>query len=195
MFELNKDTQDSVTDELWKPISGFEGLYEVNSFGNVRSLDRVILDNVRNCNRTLKGRSILANVGTTGYYYVSLYKNGKQTKKKNHRLVAETFIPNPENKPQVNHIDENKLNNNLENLEWVTEKENTNHGTGTLRRGLIQGKAVAQFKDGEFVNSFYSIHQAERLTGVKRAHISGVLKGKYKTAKGFEWRWLSDGAI
>lgn len=112
--------------ELWKPIKNFEAFYEVSSVGEVKNI---------------KSQKILhatKHNGKQPYLYVSLCKNGKVTKKFVHRLVAETFIENPLNKPQVNHKDGNPLNNYVENLEWVTNAENTQHAYDTKLNKLKQ---------------------------------------------------------
>ena len=115
----------------WQPINGFKGLYEVSTAGEVRSVTRTIIDN--HCTRIFSGKLLhpTENNGKQPYFYVSLSKNGKVKKILVHRLVAETFIKNPENKPQVNHIDGNVHNNCVENLEWVTNAENTQHAYDT----------------------------------------------------------------
>lgn len=105
-----------MSEEIWKGISGYEGLYEISNFGYVKSF----------CKKT--GGSIIKNIlGQNGYYKVNLMKRGKRKQPYIHRLVAQAFIPNPENKPEVNHIDGNKLNNHVSNLEWCTSKENSLH--------------------------------------------------------------------
>lgn len=110
--------------EIWKPISGFEGLYEVSNMGNVRSVDRIVKRG--NCFEKRKSHLMSAVVsdGTHGYSFVNLYMNGKTYPKRVHRLVAEAFIPNPENKPCIDHINTIRNDNSVENLRWVTYKEN-----------------------------------------------------------------------
>lgn len=100
--------------EIWKPISGFEGLYEVSNMGNVRSVDRIVKRG--NCFEKRKSHlmSAVASDGTHGYSYVNLYMNGKTYPKRVHRLVAEAFIPNPENKPCIDHINTIRNDNNVE---------------------------------------------------------------------------------
>lgn len=110
--------------EIWKSVKGFEGLYEVSNFGEVKSLPR---------NGTiLKPRLLIGFIDSGGYQQVLL--SSKRVHKKIHRLVAEAFIPNPDNKPCVNHIDRIKTNNHIDNLEWCTYKENTIHSFNTGRR-------------------------------------------------------------
>lgn len=117
----------------WKPIKGYEGLYEVSNTGLVRSVDRIISD-VRSPLRIFKGQTLhpTEHNGKQPYYYVSLCKNGKNKKRLVHRLVAETFIDNPSHKEQVNHKDGNVHNNNASNLEWCTNAENTQHAYDTF---------------------------------------------------------------
>ena len=119
------------TKEIWKPVKNYEGYYEVSNLGNVRSVDRVIYDN--NSLRVFKGKLLKPSLhnGKQPYYYVSLCKGSHNKKVLVHRLVAETFIPNPLNKPQVNHIDGNVHNNIVTNLEFVTNAENTQHAYDT----------------------------------------------------------------
>ena len=115
--------------EIWKDIKGYEGLYQVSNLGNVRSMDRITRDG-----RKIKGKNIKPHTnGNSRYLRAALCNNGKIKYENIHRLVAKAFIPNPENKPEVNHKDENPSNNLIDNLEWMTSKENSNYGTGHLR--------------------------------------------------------------
>ena len=108
--------------EEWRPIEGYEGLYEVSNLGRVRSLDRFYY-------RLHKGKVLSPTKDRYGYLTVTLNCNGKSKTIKIHRLVAQAFLPNPDNLPQVNHKDEDKTNNNVDNLEWCTAKYNVNFGT------------------------------------------------------------------
>lgn len=121
------------------------------------------------------------------YYMVRIINDeGKTCKKYIHRLMAELFLWNPDNKEQVNHIDGNKHNNDLANLEWVTHQENAIHA---VAEGLTPTVNVSQYsKDDEFIASYKSIIEAERSTGVHNPNITKVLKGKRKTAGGFIWK-------
>lgn len=115
--------------EIWKAVKGYEGLYEVSNLGNVRSLDKVIKSK-HNGTTLRKGRILTPFYEEKkGYYQVALTKDGKVKKYRVHRLVAIAFLENPFNYTDVNHKDENKINNNVDNLEWCTRKYNNNYGT------------------------------------------------------------------
>ena len=123
--------------EVWKPIGNYKGLYEVSNFGNVRSLDKNRA--YKNTTRNIKGK-ILKSCNCLGYKILTLSKDNIKTNYRVHRIVAEHFINNPDNKPYVNHIDGNKSNNHYSNLEWVTNQENINHA---LEMGLIKSGTEA----------------------------------------------------
>ena len=115
-------------EEIWKDILGYEGLYQVSSFGRVRSLDRYDSNN-----HFLKGRILRLCADAKGYLIVGLWSNNKKKMYKVHRMVAESFIPNPDNLPIINHKDENPSNDNVDNLEWCDYKYNNNYGTARER--------------------------------------------------------------
>lgn len=175
--------------EVWKDIEGYEGIYQISNLGAVKSLARV---DAKGNNRVEK---ILKGIPTSdGYLRVHLCINTKRIKKPIHRLVAETFIPNPDNKPQVNHIDEDKTNNTLDNLEWVTAKENVNHGTAISRRAYKQrlsqkGKVVTaiDIATGEH-NTYTSMKECARCLNINAAGIYQVLKGNYRHVKGYTFK-------
>ena len=179
-------------EEIWKDIEGFEGLYQVSNLGRVRSLDREIRQNNRPY--YIKGR-ILKNIKGE-YYYVNLHgEDGAVRKLKVHRLVADAFIPNPDNLPQINHKNENKMDNRVENLEWVTAQQNCNYGTRNHRMGealKIQPrcKEVEQLSiDNIHINTFPSIKGASRQTGIDHTCISLCCRGITKTAGGYRWKF------
>lgn len=171
--------------EIWLPVKGFEGLYEVSNFGNVRSL------NYRHTGE-IKVLSVFEN--KCGYLYVGLFKDGKQKKYRVHRLVAEAFLPNPLNLQQVNHIDENKHNNNVDNIEFCDAKYNNNYGTRNER--IVEkttngkhSKIVLQFnKNGELVREWPSTREASR-NGYNNGGVYSCLVGKKKYYKGFIWKY------
>ena len=167
--------------EYWKPVVGYEGLYEVSNWGRVKSLPR---------NGTVKYARILKlYTDKDGYLYVVLSKNNKQKLFKIHRLVAEAFIPNPNNLPMINHKDENKQNNNVENLEWCSAKYNSNYGTAIERRSKKRSKPILQFTlDGEFVREWESTMECER-NGYNHGAVVSCCQGKRKTHKGFIFKY------
>lgn len=119
--------------ESWRSVKGFEGYYEVSDLGRVRSIDRIVYDKVRKCDRLLKGRVLVIRDNGNGYKTVMFCKEHKIYNKYVHILVAEAFIPNLDNLPYVNHKDENKGNNIKDNLEWCTGSYNNLYGTRTQR--------------------------------------------------------------
>lgn len=138
-----------------------------------------------------KGRKLVKKINNSGYYEVCLSDKNIKKFYLVHRLVAEAFLSNPNNLPQVNHKDENKLNNNIDNLEWCTGNYNYFYGTGLYRRKNNQPvKAVEQYTlDNSYIRSFISINEAERITNIKSYNIIAVCKEKRKTAGGFIWKY------
>lgn len=111
--------------EQWKDIPDYEGYYQISNLGRVKSLGRITIINNKKCfYKTLIRKS---SIGKRGYLIIGFCKNKKESQKKIHRLIAECFVPNPQKKPHVNHIDRNRLNNNISNLEWVNNRENSCH--------------------------------------------------------------------
>lgn len=149
--------------------------YQISNFGNVYSKNKNSL--LTPCD------------DSRGYLMVHLWKNNQQYAKKIHRLVAETFLENPKSLQDVNHKDENKHNNNVSNLEWVTRKDNINYGTRSKRQALALSKAIYQINKEtlEIIQTFNSARDAERITGINNSNISQVCQGKRKTAGGFIW--------
>ena len=166
------------TKETWKPVVGYEGLYEVSSEGIVRNLKT--------------GRILKPFYNTKGYVMVNLTSaNNDKTKKLVHRLVAQSFIPNnDQSKTLINHKDENKRNNSVANLEWCTYKYNANYGTRNERVAKGNSKPIQQLdmKTGLIIATYPSIKEAVLSTGINRSSISMVAKGKGKTAGGYKWK-------
>ena len=124
-----------------------------------------------------------------GYLTVNLSNNGIRQIKKIHRLVAEAFIPNPNNYPQINHKDENKLNNNVDNLEWCTQKYNCQYGTRNYRCTVHCNRKVKQLLNGEVINKYNSLKEASLKTNIKYQNISSCCRNQQNTAGGYEWKY------
>lgn len=174
-----------MTEEIWKDIRGYEGKYQISNFGNVRCL---------NYNRTGKAQLLKPDKDHLGYMYVVLCKNGKKAHKKIHRLVAEAFLPNPHNLPQVNHKSECKMLNFACCLEWCDRIYNCNYGTRNQRVADALSFSIDQFdKEENFIQRWKSMREIERQTGISRRNIVRCARGEkcYKTAGGYKWRFAS----
>lgn len=173
--------------EIWKDVDGYDGVYQVSNLGRVKSKDHF------DCNRRnrIKGRILKPGIKRNGYMQVLLSDcTGKAKNHYVHKLVIEAFIGKCPKDCEVNHIDEDKSNNNVTNLEYVNHKTNISHGTAILRRTKKCRKAVQQFtKNGIYIADFASTIDAEKETGIWHNNISKVCKGKAKTAGGFIWKY------
>ena len=166
--------------EIWKAVAieGYEH-YEVSTMGRVRN--------------TKNGKLKKPQTHVNGYLYMTLYDgDGGKRNVFVHRLVGLTFIENPENKSEINHIDENKQNNCVENLEWCTRSENVNYGTRTEKQAKALSVKVVQLKDGEPIKIWDSMNQAKRECGFNVGNISKCCRNLMSCYKGFEWKYLSD---
>ena len=174
--------------EIWKDIKGYEGLYQVSSFGRVKSFD-----SIDKLGRIRKGRILKGGKITHGYLKVKLYKNGIASHHRIHRLVAQAFIPNPENKSEVNHIDEDKTNNMLSNLEWVTRNENNNHGTRNERASKTMSIPIiaTNIKTGESTE-FYGTNECARQLELHVSSITKVLKGRRRQTGGYTFKYKGE---
>lgn len=167
--------------EIWKDVIGYEEQYQVSNLGNIRSKDRTIVDCLGR-KRTLKSQKIRIQTSRIGYKQVLLHKDGKTKTCLVHRLVAEAFIPKAKaNKSEINHKDENKANNVVDNLEWCDHKYNINFGTRTEKTS----KRVYQYtKDKKKVNEFQSAWEAHRQLGYDQASICRACNGVQKLHTG-----------
>lgn len=187
--ESSGTTFTKMEEEIWKDIPGYEGRYQVSTRGNVASL---------NYNRTGERRLRIPRLGKRGYLYLNLHKNGITKTMKIHRLVAITFIPNPKNLPQINHKDENKLNNNVENLEWYDSSYNNKYGNRP-RKVLDAHKRNGSSKaerpvikidcSGTIIEEFVSISEAARQSGVRRESLRDCVLGRQHTCVGYYWKY------
>lgn len=162
-------------DKVWKDITGYEGLYQVSSDGEIKNHKKIMkpADNGK------------------GYKSILLCKNGRYKNFYVHRIVATEFVPNPDRKPVVNHKNGKRDDNGMKNLEWVTASENEKHKYSSL--GFIQKKAipVAGTKDGEEIGMFPSMKHAERATGCGCKEIKLCCIGKIRQTKGIKWKYIT----
>lgn len=168
--------------EIWKDITGYEGFYQVSNLGRVRSVDRKIIRN-NGWVQTFRGR-IVRTTEILGYKMVHLSKAGTTTNHYVHRLVAQAFVPNPNNYREVNHKDEDKANNRAENIEWCTRRYNLLYGDRGRKAGIALGKRVVLIGEDGVEHHFYSRSEAGRYLGVTVQAISQAIRKKQKS-KGF----------
>ena len=196
--------------EIWKDIEGYEGLYQVSNFGNIKSLDRKVL---RKNNKiegfwVYKGKNIKKNKGNNGYYRVNLHKDGNFEQKRIHQLVANAFLEKKDFKYcdeidkltplcelKVNHKDENKLNNYVGNLEWCTNKYNVTYGNAREKHDKKLKKTILQYdKKGNFIKKWESARDASRNLKISEGCISGCGNNRRKSAGGYVWRYENVGS-
>lgn len=176
-------------EEVWKDIKGYERLYQISNFGNVRSLDRVFYQ--KNpwgfCSTfKYKGRKISPTTNRNGYYYVDLTNRQKRKRFYVHRLVAESFIPKDCNRPHINHKDLNKKNNNVENLEWCSREENMRHA---VKNNAIKykSKEVRCIETGKI---FKSVSAASKIINRHPHNLRSTINGYSHTCAGFHWEYV-----
>lgn len=160
--------------EWWKPVAGYEGIYWISSWGRVKNRHGRILRNI---------------IHKNGYLFVSLYKNGKGKHFFVHRLVAEAFIPNPNNYPIINHKDETRSNNFADNLEWCDHTYNMNYGTAQQRKADKRSKPVYQYDlQGNLIKCWNSFSECDKY-GFFHSLIVKCCLGERKTHKGYKWSY------
>lgn len=163
-------------EEIWKDIVGYEGIYKVSNLGRVKSYSRYP-----------HGKLLSGVKSKNGYYKVILCKNKQKITISIHRLVATTFLPNPNNLPQVNHKDEDKSNNSLDNLEWCSASYNHNYGTGIERTSKGESRQVVQATiNGEIIQIFSSLTEASKLIPCPLTYLSTICNGK-QIYKGYRY--------
>lgn len=193
---------ESLANETWKDVVGFEGLYKVSSLGRVYSVPRERISKSGHRNVVYGGFLSLQTI-KKGYLRIGLSKDDKHYNFLVHRLVAMAFIPNPNNYPQINHKNSDKSDNRVENLEWCTNEYNYHYGDRIKSFTRSYGVPVAQYtKDGKLVKEYEYASLAERETGISVHNILAVVAGKKKpcrngmytprTAGGFVWRRIGD---
>ena len=186
--------------EVWKDIPGYPD-YQISSLGGVKSLQHTVFHspsrrfpNGRQV--TYKEKILVPAIEGGGYYFVVLYKDKVKRSYRIHRLVAQMFLNNPNNYDQVNHKDEDKLNNCVDNLEWCDAKYNVNYGTGKYRKTLSRRIPVLQFTlDGVFIREHDSATEAAYSLGLKQFYARDILRacsGRYKTVKNFIWKFKNN---
>lgn len=184
--------------EVWKDVVGYEGLYRVSNLGRVKSLERK--DSI---GRKVKERIMSQTKSPQDYPMINICKNSKEDIFPVHRLVSIAFLENIDNKPQVNHKDGNRSNNNIDNLEWVSCSENIKHAfrelgrtpshTGMFGKLHHNARAVVQLSmDGVFIARYDAQHEAYRITGISQGNIGACCRGERKSTGGYKWKYEKD---
>lgn len=169
-------------EEIWKDIKNYEGLYQISNKGKVKSLERKVKGKNGSYN-TVKEKILKPGKNKIGYMIVVLSKDRKKKNYYLHRLVAEAFLNNPYNLQEINHLDEDKTNNNVNNLEWSTHIHNINFGTRTERTS----KKIICIETGI---EYQSIMEIQRKFGFNKSSISACCRGKIKTAGKLHWKYV-----
>ncbi len=177
--------------EIWKDIKGFENSYQISNTGKVKSLERKVPSKVKNTFQTIREKIRKTNTTTAGYEYVVLSKDNTHKTLLIHRLVAEHFLDNPNNLQCVNHKDENKTNNNIENLEWCSYKYNNTYKSINLRKSKnnIIRKIIQYDLDMNELRRWNSIKEAANEYNIKSSNIIKCCKGERNHCCGFKWRY------
>lgn len=180
-------------EEIWKNVIGYEGYYEVSNLGNVRSVDRYVKGNGITSDKQLKRGKTLKQFLKQGAQSVTLRKEGSYKFRYVYRLVAEAFIPNPNNLPLINHKDEDRTNSNVNNLEWCDYSYNIKYNGASKRSGKKRQKKVIQYdiKMNEIAR-FDSVGEAAIAVNAHQQNISQACNGKQQKCRGYIWKFYDD---
>lgn len=179
------------SNEIWRDVVGYEDTHQVSNLGRVRVKERVI--NTSTGKRKYKSKLLNIQTSVGGYKFVILIVNNNRKTAYIHRLIAEAFIPNPDNLPCVNHKDEDKSNNIVDNLEWCTVAYNNTYGTRLEKVSKTSSKAIIQYSlDDKFIRIWDSAHEVARVLGYNQGNICNCCNNKLKTAHKFKWRYVED---
>lgn len=170
--------------EIWKDVCNYEGYYQISNKGRIKSLDRYVERNGKLVK--VKGKILNLNKNNAGYYYLNLCTNNSRKKFLIHRLVAIAFIPNQNKLKCINHKDENKSNNSVENLEWCNHKYNSNYGN---IRSKLSDKKCKSVICLELNKKFKSQTEAANYFNIKQSAISFCCNNSNRTAGGYHWQF------
>lgn len=176
------------TIEIWRDIKDYEGLYKISNLGRIKSLTHYV-KHFRGGLRLVNGRILTLILDSNGYYIVKLSKNGIIKKYNVHRLIAETFLPNPNNLPQVDHINRIRIDNRIENLRWV-DLTIQNENRDLTPAILTSSKPVEQYLLNELIKKYPSAAEASRITNIDSTSIRMCCNGKRKSAGGYIWKYV-----
>ena len=186
--------------EFWQDIPEYEGLYQVSTYGRIKSVDRIVKHNNAKGFVIRKGKILSPHKTPEGYMFCGLCKEGKVAHKKIHRMVAITFLPIPQfildafhsnetKRIEVNHKDENKENNAIDNLEWCTSRYNANYGNHIRKIVEKHSMPIISTSKSGTIREYSSAAEAERITGINTANINACCKNRRKTAGGYYWQY------
>lgn len=175
--------------EIWKDIKGYEGIYQVSNLGRVKRLESLVVNSI-GISRKIKEKILKPAKNHTGYLRVSLSYMNKKSNFSVHRLVAQAFIPNPNGFKLVNHKDEDKTNNIVDNLEWCSAKYNSNYGNRNIKVSKKLSKKVYQYDKtkGNLIKVWSSAREVQRNLGFANSNIIKCCKGKINSAYGYVWK-------
>lgn len=171
--------------EIWKDIPGYEGFYQASNLGRVKSVTRIITDK-HGILRKLYGTILHQYIGTNKYYQVNLSVNGKMKTEKVHKLIGLAFLPKENPTYEINHKDENKLNNKANNLEWCSRSYNMLYNDNFKK---LYKKVYKMSLENKFLQSYESLKDAANKNNCEKSGISACCNGKIKTYKGYIWKY------